>query len=313
MKVAVMGAGAMGCVFGARLADAGFDTTLIDVRTEVVDAINTSGIVINRDGHERRVRVAATKAPAAVGPVDLILFLVKSYHTDEAARLAGDMVVDSTVVATMQNGLGNGDILAAAFNPDQVVLGVTAESGTTLAPGVVDNPGSAATFVGPYEGAGLEPAKTLAGVLSAAGFDVEPTEAIATEIWRKLVVGASTLPAPALLGLTCGELMGDEAMKWLVDEAAVEVVRVACALGHPIEERERIDYIHDLLAQVPDAKGSMVQDMEAGRKTEIEMINGAVVRAGASAGLETPVNQTLVALVTAWEAQRGLAPGSQVS
>ena len=111
------------------------------------------------------MRIAATTSPATVGPVDLILFLVKSYHTDDAARLAGGMVVDRTVVATMQNGMGNGDILAAAFNPDQVVLGVTAESGTTLAPGVVDHPGRAATFVGPYEGGGLEPAKKLADAL----------------------------------------------------------------------------------------------------------------------------------------------------
>ena len=102
-------------------------------------------------------------------------------------------------------------------------------------------------------------------------------------------------------------------MKLLVDETAVEVVRVARALGHDIDERERLEYIHDLLAQVPDAKGSMVQDIEAGRKTEIEMINGAVVRAGASAGVETPVNRTLVALVKGWEAHRGLAQDSTVS
>lgn len=313
MKIAVMGAGAIGCVFGAALADAGFDTTMIDVRTDVVDAINAAGVVVRRAGHERRVRIAATTAPATVGPVDLILFLVKSYHTDDAARLAGSMVVDRTVVATMQNGMGNGDILAGAFNPEQVVLGVTAESGTTLAPGVVDHPGRAATFVGPYEGGELEPAKKLAEALAASGFDVEPTMSIATEIWRKLVVGASTLPAPALLGLTCGELMADEEMKRLVDETAVEVVRVARALGHGIDERERLEYIHDLLEQVPDAKGSMVQDIEAGRKTEIEMINGAVVRAGASAGVETPVNRTLVALVKGWEAYRGLAQDSNVS
>jgi 2-dehydropantoate 2-reductase len=303
----------MGCVFGAAFADAGLDTTMIDIRTDVVDAINAAGIVVRRGGAERRVRLPATTTPATVGTVDLSLFLVKSYHTADAAQFAASIVADHTIVATMQNGLGNGDILATAFNPTQVVLGVTAESGTTLGPGIVDHPGRAATFVGPYDGSGLEPAQALARALSASGFEVEPTTSIVTEIWRKLVVGASTLPAPALLGMTCGELMGDEDMERLVDETAIEVVRVARALGHHIDEQERVEYIHDLLAQVPDAKGSMVQDIESGRKTEIEMINGAVVRAGASAGVETPINRTLVALVRGWETQRGLAQGSMAS
>jgi 2-dehydropantoate 2-reductase len=303
MKIAVMGAGAMGCVFGAALANAGFDTTVVDVRTEVIDAINASGITVQRDGQQRRVKIAATTDPTTVGPVDLILFLTKSYHTDDAASFARSMVGSQTTVATMQNGVGNGDILANSFEPAQVVLGVTAESGTILGPGVVDHPGRAATFVGPYDGGTLDRAQGLADVLSASGFDVEPTPAIETEIWRKLVVGASTLPAPALLGLTCGELMNHDEMRGLMDETAVEVVRVARALGHNIDEGERILYIHDLLMQVPEAKGSMVQDIEVGRRTEIDFINGAVVRAGSSIGVETPVNRTLVALVKGWESR----------
>jgi 2-dehydropantoate 2-reductase len=249
------------------------------------------------------VKIAATTDPATVGPVDLILFLTKSYHTDDAASLARNMVGSHTTVATMQNGLGNGDILANSFEPAQVVLGVTAESGTILGPGVVDHPGRAVTFVGPYDGGTLDVAQGVADVLSASGFDVEPTPAIETEIWRKLVVGASTLPAPALLGLTCGELMSDDEMRGLMDETAVEVVRVARALGHEIDEDERILYIHDLLMEVPEAKGSMVQDIEVGRRTEIDFINGAVVRAGSSVGVETPVNRTLVALVKGWESR----------
>jgi 2-dehydropantoate 2-reductase len=307
MKIAVMGAGAMGCVFGAALADAGFDMTMIDVRPDVIDAINAGGIGVRRDNRERRVQVAATTDPSTVGPVDLILFLVKSHHTGDAARFASGIVDDSTIVATMQNGLGNGDILAKAFGAGNVVLGVTAESGTTIAPGVVEHPGHAATFVGPYEGDAFVAAEVVADALRASGFEAEQTASIATEIWRKLVVGASTLPAPALLGLTCGELMEDDEMRRLMDETAVEVVRVARSLGHDVDEQERLRYIHELLAQVPDAKGSMVQDIEAGRKTEIEVINGAVVRAGASVGIETPINQTLVALVKGWESHRGLA------
>jgi 2-dehydropantoate 2-reductase len=304
VKIAVMGAGAIGCVFGAAIADAGFDTTMVDVRTDVIDAISASGVAVRRDGEERRVKVGATTDPTTVGPVDLILFLTKSYHTDDAAGLARSMVGEQTVIATMQNGMGNGDILAKTFGSTRVVLGVTAESGTTVGPGVVEHPGRAVTFVGPYDGETLVTSRGVADVLSASGFDVEPTLTIETEIWRKLVVGASTLPAPALLGLTCGELMDDRDMRALMDEAAIEVVRVAQTLGHDIDQSERLAYIHELLAQVPDAKGSMVQDIEAGRRTEIDFINGAVVSAGHAVGVETPVNRTLVALVKGWESRR---------
>ncbi len=277
---------------------------MVDVRTDVIDAISASGIAVRRDGEERRVKIGATTDPTTVGPVDLILFLTKSYHTDDAAGLARSMVGEQTVIATMQNGMGNGDILAKTFGPARVVLGVTAESGTTVDPGVVEHPGRAVTFVGPYDGGTLVTSQGLADVLSASGFDVEPTLTIETEIWRKLVVGASTLPAPALLGLTCGELMDDRDMRALMDETAIEVVRVAQALGHDIDQSERLAYIHELLAQVPDAKGSMVQDIEAGRRTEIDFINGAVVGAGDAVGVETPVNRTLVALVKGWESRR---------
>jgi 2-dehydropantoate 2-reductase len=309
----VMGAGAMGCVFGAALAGAGFDTALIDVRADIVDAISSSGITITRDGRQRQAQVTATGDPTTVGPVDLVLFVVKSYHTHDAARFASSMVVDRTVVLTMQNGLGNGDVLAATFDPAQIVLGVTAESGTTLGPGVVDHPGHAASFVGPYEGGSLEQADRVAQVLGASGFDVESTPAIATEIWRKMAMGASTLPAPALIGMTCGELMRDDDMRGLMDETAREVVRVARALGHDIDENERLHYIHKLLMQVEDAKGSMVQDIEAGRPTEIEAINGAVVRAGAGAGIDTPLNRALYALVKGWENQRRLSSSGRGS
>jgi 2-dehydropantoate 2-reductase len=248
--------------------------------------------------------VRASTDPATVGRADVVLFFVKSFHTAAAAEAARPMVDDETVIATLQNGMGNGDILARCYDPARVVVGVTAESGTTLGPGVVDHPGSALTHVGPFDGGLLEPSERFAGVLSASGFDVRATASVGTEIWKKLVVGASTLPAPALLGMTCGELMRGAEMRALVDDTAREVVAVARAHGHVVDPEERIAYVHELLAAVPDAKGSMVQDIAAGRPTEVDFINGAVVRAGEAAGVPVPVNRALVALVKGWEMMR---------
>lgn len=306
MKIVIVGAGAMGSVFGACLAESGCETVLLDVRADVVQAIEASGITVRRDGSERRVPVRATADVASVGRVDAAIILVKSFHTRAAAESIRPIVDFSTIVATLQNGIGNAQILAEIYDPRQIVQGVTAESGTSLGPGVVDHPGNAATYLGPVAGDSLAASERLAQVLRAAGFDAQATPAIETEIWKKLIVGASTLPAPALLGMACGPLMRQPHMHQLVNETAREVVAVAQALGHAIDAEERIAYIHELLMAVEDAKGSMVQDIAAGRRTEIDMINGGIVSAAEAYGVPVPINRTLVALVKGWESLRGL-------
>ena len=148
-RVAVIGAGAMGCVFGARLAEAGYHTTLVDVQKDVVEAIQTSGVTIVRDGAKRQVEVAATLAPGSLGTVDVVIVFVKGFHTEAAAKSMRPLVDDHTTVVTLQNGMGNGETLAASYDPSRLVLGVTAESGTSLGPGAVDNPGRAVTWSAP--------------------------------------------------------------------------------------------------------------------------------------------------------------------
>jgi 2-dehydropantoate 2-reductase len=303
-KVAIIGGGAMGTVFGSAFANAGFETTIVDVRADLVASIRENGLTVLREGTSRRVSVAATTTPREVGVVDLVLFVVKSYHTAEAARSTAVLADSDTVVATLQNGLGHGNALAKVFDPSRIVLGVTAESGTTVGPGAVEHPGHAVTFAGPYEGDRLVAAERFAGMLTRAGFHAEATPSIATEIWKKLVLGTSTLAAPALLGMTCGEILAHPEISALMDATIVETVAVAQALGYAIDVRERLAYTHTLLAEVEDAKGSMVQDIATGRMTEIDAINGAVVAAAASIGVEAPINQTLLALVKGWEATR---------
>jgi len=296
----------MGCVFGAGISESGCDTVLIDVSPAVVDAIATSGIMIRHDGVERHVRVAATLAPETVGPVDVVIVFVKGFHTRSAVRAAAGLVSEATTLVTLQNGLGNGEILGELHPSDQVVVGVTAESGTSLGPGCVDHPGRALTVVGPLAGGGLDRSEHVAGVLRAAGFDASATAAIETEMWKKLIVGAATLSAPALTGMACGPLFEHPQMSALVDDTVRETVAVARALGHDIDVEERIAYTRELCIAVPEAKGSMVQDIEAGRRTEIDTINGAVVRAAEGAGVDIPINRTLVALVKGWESLRGI-------
>jgi 2-dehydropantoate 2-reductase len=307
MKIAVVGAGAMGAIFGARFAQAGHDTVLVDVAVPLIDKINADGITVVRGDEETVTPVPATSDPASVGTVDLVVFCVKCYHTSAAAESARPLVGADTVVASLQNGWGNGDVLAAVFPPEQIVVGVTYNSGTVLDVGRVAHPGVGPTTVGSYKDGGGEPER-LAGVLVDGGLEATVASPIRPEIWKKLVLNAATLPTAALTGMNAGALTAHADMKELVSETAREAVAVARALGYDIDEQERLDAIHGLLERAGPARGSMLQDFEAGRRTEIDVINGAVVRSADETGVPVTINRAFVALVRGWESQRGLVP-----
>ena len=306
MKIAVVGAGAMGAIFGARFAQAGHDTVLVDVAVPLIDKINADGITVVRGDEETVTQVPATSDPASVGTVDLVVFCVKCYHTSSAAESARPLVGADTVVASLQNGWGNGDVLAAVFPPEQIVVGVTYNSGTVLDVGRVAHPGVGPTTVGSYADGGGDPER-LAGALVDGGLEAAVAAPIRPEIWKKLVLNAATLPTAALTGMNAGALTAHADMKELVSETAREAVAVARALGYDIDEQERLDAIHGLLERAGPARGSMLQDFEAGRRTEIDVINGAVVRSADETGVPVTINRAFVALVRGWESQRGLA------
>jgi 2-dehydropantoate 2-reductase len=300
-----MGAGAMGSIFGAGFLEGGHETVLVDVVRPVVDKINADGLaIVAKDGSERTVRVPATDDPGSVGRCDLVVFFVKCYDTAAAAETARPLVDDRTVVASLQNGWGNGDVLAGAFDPDQVAVGVTYNSGTVVEPGKVAHPGVGPTYVGSFAdgdgGAAIEQA------LATSGFEVHASPKIREDIWKKLILNAATLPTASLTGMNAGALTAHAPMKELVSDVAREAVAVAQANGFDIDEQERVEYIHSLLEKAGPARGSMLQDFEAGRQTEIDVINGAVVRAGEETGTPTPLNKAFVALVKGWESSRGL-------
>ena len=248
----------------------------------------------------------ATTDPASVGPVDLVVFCVKCYHTPSAAEAARPLVDSGTVVASLQNGWGNGDVLAGVFPPEQIVVGVTYNSGTVLDVGRVAHPGVGPTTVGSFTDGGSGGPERLAEALSDGGLEATVASPIRPEIWKKLILNAATLPTAALIGMNAGALTAHPEMKELVSETAREAVAVARALGYDIDEQERVDAIHGLLERAGPARGSMLQDFEAGRRTEIDVINGAVVRAAGDNDVPVPINRAFVALVKGWESQQGL-------
>ena len=200
-------------------------------------------------------------------------------------------------------------MLADVYPEDQVVVGVTYNSGLVQGPGRVVHPADQPTFVGSFAEGQTDDARParLAQALADGGLEVSVASPVRPEIWKKLILNAATLPTSALTGLTAGALTAHPEMHELVTETVREATAVARALGYEIDERERVDYVHTLLERAGPTKASMLQDFEAGRQTEIDVINGAVVRAAGEAGVPVPLCRAFVALIKGWESMRGLA------
>lgn len=303
MRVAVLGgAGAMGGVFSAHLARAGHDVVIVDVWQEAVEAIARSGLVLeDPDGGPQTVRIPATTRPEDVGPVDVVLVFVKCYHTEAAIRAATPLLDPRTAVLTLQNGWGNAERIARVVGQKRVLVGVTYHSATVLGPGRVRHTGRGPTYLGEWRAPPGERAERIARALTEAGLPTEATADVVREIWAKLALNACTLPTAAVLGFRAGELLQHEGTRALMRALLAEVVAAAHAEGIALDEEERWEAICRLLERAKEAKPSMLQDVERRRRTEIDVINGAVVRAAAAHGIATPYNQVMLWLVRALE------------
>lgn len=305
MKIAVLGAGAMGSVFGGILSRAGNDVTLVDPWREAVGAINRDGLAIqDKTGNTTVYRVPAVSSAAEIrGPVDLVLVFVKCYHTADAVKGALPLLGPDTLVLSLQNGWGNGPRIASLVGPSKVILGVCYHSATVLGPGRVLHAGSGATFIGPYDGAPASRVDALASALRAAGIPVEANGHVLREIWSKLALNVATLPTSSALRLTADRLLDSAEMQSLMRELLREVEAVAQAQGIEISADERWAAISQLLGRLaPGSKGSMLQDVERQRATEIDVICGAIVDAGRRLGIATPYNHAMLCLVKSLEA-----------
>ncbi len=305
MKIAVLGGGgAMGGLFGGYLARAGEDVTLIDVAQPAVDTINRDGLSIEeKDGSNISIKVKASSSPEKIGPVDLILNFVKCYHTEAAIRAARPMLGADTAILSLQNGWGNADRIAAIAGKPRVMVGLTYHSGTLLAPGKVKHPGIGMTHMGELDGKSTPRLEAAVAAFRHAGIETTPSPRIIDEVWKKLALNVCTLPSAALLHFQAHELNQHEEMRALMQGLLAEVVAVARAQGINLDQAERWQAITSLLERAIGARPSMLQDVEAGRQTEIDVINGAIVDAGKRTSVPTPLNDAMVWMVKSLQAK----------
>ena len=293
----------MGSVFASYLAESKDEVTLIDVAKPVVDSISSRGLIIrDKAGNEKTFRIAATAEPSKVGGVDLLIVFVKCYHTEAAVRSVLPLLGDNSIVLSLQNGWGNAARISNLVGPEKVLVGVSYHSATALGPGHVLHGGQGPTYLGELDGSVSERAEKVAGFLASGGIEVQTSSEVVKDIWSKLALNVATLPASVLARLTADRLLSSPEMQELMQNLLQEVVAVANAQDIRLNFDERWSAIVRLLKQLaPNTKGSMFQDIEQRRPTEIDVINGAIVEAGRRLKISTPYNRAVVGLIKALE------------
>jgi len=298
VKIAVMGAGAVGGYFGALLHRGGLDVTLI-ARGRHLEAIKAHGLRIKSTQGDLTVPAKAVGDPRAVGPVDLILFCVKSYDTESAARQCLPIVQESTAILCLQNGVDNEEKIAMVAGGEKVLGGVAYIGAGVSEPGVVVHTAEGRIVFGEMRGGVSERVRRLEQIFRDAGFPAEVSSNIQAILWGKLCWNAAFNALNTLVGGDVRVLVERPETRTLARQVMEEVRAVANANNVPLSE----DLAERLLTWTDTAAGAMKtstrQDLEAGKRLEVEALNGAVVRKGEAAGVPTPFNFALYALLKA--------------
>ncbi|REG61483.1 ketopantoate reductase [Paraburkholderia sp. BL6669N2] len=299
MKIAFLGAGALGCAIGAALTEGGHETWLVDRFAAHVEAMSRDGLQVDEERGTRRVKVRATMNPAEVGPVDLVIVLVKSFHTDQAMRGALDLVGPETLVLSLQNGLGHEDVLREIVGRERVLAGKTYVGGVLRAPGHIQSGVTGKlTIIGELDGRITPRAQAIAEAFNRAGLTTTVSDNILGTMWDKLLINVATGAITGITRLTYGQLYDEPILKATSLAAIEEAMAAAKAAGVALSI-SNAEHAWNMAAEglSPAFKTSMLQSLEKSSITEIDFINGAVVRWGERLGVPTPVNSTLVACI----------------
>ncbi len=296
MKVAVMGAGAVGGYFGGLLARGGADVSFI-ARGKHLDALRTQGLTVKSVKGDFSIRVRATDDPREVGPVSLILLCVKSYHTETAMRQALPMVGNETMVLSLQNGVDNEEKLASIVGKEKVLAGVAYISSSVQEPGVVLHEMEGKIAFGELDGGLSERVLKLKAFFDRCRFPGEPSSDIRKALWAKLAWNAPFNAINTLVGGFVRAIIENPQTLELAKRVTEEVVAVARGSGVPLAFEETWER-NLKFSRRSDIKTSMLQDLEAGRPLEHEALNGIVVKKGAALGIPTPYNLALYALLS---------------
>lgn len=304
-KIAIMGAGAIGSVIGGMLAKKGHKVTLVGRRPHI-EEIRKNGLHIQGIWGEHTIRHlnAVTKPPHECQ--DIIILTVKSFDTEDAAKDAVPMVGTNTIIVPIQNGLGNIETLSRIFGKDMVIGGMAIFGAILAGPGNVTVTVIASeTLVGELEGTLTSRVKIIAGMFNYTGIPTKVSDNIMRDIWHKAFYNIALNPLSAIFQVSYGQIADNRHTRWLAQQMIKEAFDVAKAKGQDMGINTPEEYMEILWKQklppTREHRSSMLQDILRGKKTEIDFINGAIVRMGEEFGIETPFNTAVVRMAKAKE------------
>jgi 2-dehydropantoate 2-reductase len=299
MRFLIVGPGAMGCLFSARLKTAGFDVTLLDYNRERAEHLNRQGICVEGVSGEYTAMVPSMVYEIGDG-FDFVLLCVKSNKTRIAAEFLKTRLSYETVIVTLQNGIGNLEILEEIFGKYRILGGVTAEGATSLGWGRIRHAGLGATVIGP-KGTIDGPADKLVSALNKAGFRAETTDNVTGLLWGKLIINAGINALTAVTGLKNGKLPQVTGTSLIMEELVREAEAVAAAKKIKLPYDDPLARVMEVCRNTSDNISSMLQDVLNKKETEIDFINGAIVMEGEMLGIPTSVNRMITYIVKAIE------------
>jgi 2-dehydropantoate 2-reductase len=301
MKIAVIGSGAMGSLFGGFLAESDQDVWLLDNHTERSQTINKVGLKIEGVSGKHLVRIKSTTEASQIGTVSLALIFVKSYDTARAVSGASKVIGDETVVLTLQNGLGNAERICSLVGRSKVIAGTTSQGATVLGPGHIRHAGMGDTVIGQLDGKITKRLEDICGVFNSAKIPTRISDNVEGLIWNKLLVNVGINALTAITKLPNGKLLDYPETRELFRLAVQEGFRVAKAKNIKIGFKDPVAETESVCEKTASNISSMLQDLLRKKRTEIDYINGAICVQGDRLGIPTPINKALTLLIKAIE------------
>jgi 2-dehydropantoate 2-reductase len=299
LKIAVVGAGAMGSLFAGHLAEVEEDVWVYDVWEEHIQAIQEKGLKMIGPKGEKRIPLKATTNPSEPGIVDCVFLFVKYPYTRRAVQDAEAMIGPQTSVLSLQNGIGGVDIIGESIRQDQILFGLTTLTSELTGPGCIEESfkGEGETYFWPLNGEVSERVEHISAVFNKAGIHTKITPDVELRIWQKLIVNACQNSLTAITRLKVGDLTDQDASEDIFNGTIAEIVQVANRKGIPLDLEESLEFNRKISEQARDHYPSMLIDVKNKRKTEIDCLNGAVIREGQRLGVETPFNRVIYNII----------------
>jgi 2-dehydropantoate 2-reductase len=298
----------MGSVYAGLFASAGHEVWAIDSWREHVEAMRTKGLRLEGASGDRTVKLNATTTAADAGVCDLVVIATKARDVEAAARAAQPLVGPKTGVLSIQNGLGGPDTTASVLGRDRVSVGVVGGFGASMrGPGHAHHNGMELVRLGELVGPATPRLEAVAEAWRSAGFKVKTFDDIDQLVWEKLICNVCYSGTCAVTERTVGEVMEDADAFKVASGCAAEAFAVARKRGIKLGFDDVVAYVRDFGAKIPNARPSMLLDLMAKRRSEIDAINGAIPPAAKAAGLAAPYNEVISGLVRAKERRLGCA------